>query len=110
MDFVKIAGRLLSYYYCNRGVGHSQSMMKGVVGTECFVLVPSRHIGNMLRIRRDKIVSLNELPEKLAGEQKPIVLDHTALTMVIEGLLLRIDKLEGDLQEARKHARYIIKD
>jgi hypothetical protein len=92
---------IIDYITSRKQVGHTYTMLNGAVNNDCLVMVPTRRIGDVLGLGV-KAISLNELP-KLYGTAKPLVIDNSALEILLQGALDEVNSLRQEIYMLQNH-------
>ena len=95
----KVARELESFWLGRRGVGHTTAMVKGannskegtiVVGATLNILKGLQSSGDLEGCR---LMSLGQIANgSLRGHEAPLVLDHHALRVLLQGLINELEK------------------
>ena len=68
-----------------RGVGHTYTELNGVKNNPNSALVVADYQqGRQLGLKPDQIITISQIPEKLRGIRRAVVIDHFALTILLE--------------------------
>lgn len=71
---------VINYYKAVRRVGHTRAMIYGATTEpKALVIVANLSDANYLPIKEEQLISVSQLPEKLYGQTRPIIIDHYAL-------------------------------
>jgi hypothetical protein len=102
-DAVEIA-IALRHALLRRGVGHTTALLEGAIRSDCFVVVANMQEVSRFKYLRDsraqtlgdhihsrQCVSLENIRRDLQGISKPVLVDHYALTRLLDGMLIGDD-------------------
>lgn len=97
MSTKKILEELRNYYLSTRGVGHTTTVVSGANNTDSLILFPTRASVRAAEFAHPGIkgVSITDLTEGLKGCNKPLVLDNSAVTDLLNAALTEINRLEN---------------
>lgn len=101
---VKAARQIVEYLAASRGVGHTRAVMEGADNVESHVMFSNSRIARIITDRgvptRAKWITL-DAADVLRGSRLPLVLDNSALAVLLEGLLAEIDEAHEMLMTER---------
>jgi len=97
MDIINTIEHLRIYLLTSRGVGHSTLMKIGTNNykRDKFVLCSERRIGESLGLRKSETLSMDSL-QTLRGDNRPMVMDNSALVQMFSDILLKVKELEAE--------------
>ena len=92
-----IAKFLLQYFDCTRGVGHTQTVLKGFNRVpEAMIVVGCAH--SLPEISPNYNLPLDdEMPRRMAGRHVPLVFDNHAIYTLLVGYLQDMDDIRSKL-------------
>jgi hypothetical protein len=98
---------LAEYWRTNRQVGHTTAMMAGAGNVDAIVVCANEHNKDAIRAVADRtcsrmptLVSVGEVA-RLRTAHAPLVVDHHALVVLIEGVHKEIETLRDELASMR---------
>lgn len=100
---------LITIYCCNRGAGHTSSMINGAKFTDCAIVTSgysSKKWMKSMDLNND-IVTLDEFFLYMKGRYKPFVFDNMALDGIFRMALSEISRLENKNSELEKDVEKI---
>lgn len=111
MDAEKVALSLYQYYLSTRGVGHTVAMVDGAAKSGAIILANTQTTADLLSIQcgRSKrglhSFGLESAIEfgKLRGLRLPILLDNSALILLLDELLSKIHGLKMYIAEGKEN-------
>jgi len=86
LDFSKTKLYQLMVYGFPRAVGHTYSEINGVKNnsTALLIVADARQKDNLSKyLPREKMITLSEIPDRLRGLRKALVIDHFALAILV---------------------------
>ncbi len=92
---------ILRYYMPNRRRGHTTAMLNGGANSDCLIFAANRQHARMLAklAPKAKIVGPQAI---LIGCRKPLLIDHSALEIILHSLTARITDLERVLVKTKQ--------
>jgi hypothetical protein len=91
---------LVNYFTSNRGVGHTDTILNGVLNKDKPVIfitgheLSSRHFKSFIK-KTDKCVAIHSLKYSLLGHRDPLVIDNEALSILFREALREINEIEN---------------
>jgi hypothetical protein len=90
---------LYRYYFSTRGVGHTYTMLNGVVSNPKVKVVTANIAhAKTLGLKREQVITLDNL-ERLRGTNCPLVFDNYTLMCLLNDAIGEINRLEKNKEE-----------
>jgi hypothetical protein len=90
---------LYRYYFSTRGVGHTYTMLNGVVSNPKVKVVTANVAhAKTLGLKREQVITLDNL-DRLRGNNCPLVFDNYTLMCLLNDTLCEINRLEKEKEE-----------
>jgi len=107
MNIKKTLSAVSQYLGFTRRVGHTHTMINGIINNDksVMVVVPTmdmgRHIKPLIK-KDDSIITLTSIDNSLRGHNRPIVFDNTAIFSICTGALDEINRLERSILDLNR--------
>lgn len=85
-----------------RAIGHTHAMRVGSDKAECFVMAHNvRYARELTGGDPRRALTIDDLPEKLVGLRKPLLIDHYAMGMLCSQAAQAIYQLQQEVKKLR---------
>lgn len=105
-NIIEILQTLLRYYNINRQKGHTTAIFEGAKHTYNAIVLTSsecmsRHLKALHPNGSERILSIHNL-DALWGVNSPLLVDNSAMVVILAGALTKIDDLISENEYLRK--------